>query len=130
MKIIALDVGEKRIGVAISDTSLKIVFPREAITEKHTSEVIKLIKTENAQVLVVGLPLNNDGSESAQAQKVRDFITTLGKMSVKVEYVSEYGSTIEAQARFRSLGFDGKVKKGTVDSVAAALILESYLTKI
>jgi putative Holliday junction resolvase len=130
MKIIALDVGEKRIGVAVSDTSLNVVFPREAIFDNHASEIHKLIKAENADVLLVGLPLNSDGSESLQAVKVRKFIDTLGKTPAKIEYISEYGSTLEAQQRFRSLGFDRKIKKGVIDSTAAALLLETYLARL
>ncbi len=85
-KILALDVGKRRIGLAIGNVPLQMAFPREAIDtnlEDPFEFLVKLIGEESIAKLIVGLPLNSDGSENAQCVYTRDFIQKLLKKIVR-----------------------------------------------
>lgn len=132
MKILALDVGEKRVGIATSDALGVGVWPQKTFlrqgSENDFEKLAELIEEQEPQLIVVGLPLNMNGTEGPQAKKVRQFVTALQKkISVEVQYCDERLTSWEAESRLAEKGIKGKKKKEEVDSLAACLILEDYL---
>ncbi|MDD4343923.1 MAG: Holliday junction resolvase RuvX [Eubacteriales bacterium] len=134
MRIMALDVGDKKIGVALSDP-LKITSQGlETYIRKDTEEDFKyfaeLIKNNNVEILVAGLPKNMNGSEGPQADKVKEFIKKLQKYTdVKVDYSDERLTTMEAEKMLISGDVSRKNRKKVIDKVAANLILQNYLQR-
>ncbi len=130
----ALDVGDKKIGVALSDP-LKITSQGlETYIRKETEEDYKyfaeLIKKNDAEILVVGLPKNMNGTEGPQAEKVKEFINKLQKYTdVKIDYADERLTTMEAEKMLISGDVSRKNRKKVVDKVAANLILQNYLQR-
>lgn len=132
-KILALDVGDKRVGVAISTegSGIASVFGCfERAGGRAEGEILRLIDKENVFRLVVGLPLSDDGAENPQCAKVRAFCKRIIKRSpVELTFVDEYLSSVEAEQRLRDEGrVDGRaISKGAIDEASAALILQSFL---
>ncbi len=130
-KLLGLDVGEKRIGVAVADTSLGMAFPRTVITrttdEIALNEICEFIKSENASAIVVGEPLNEDNEPTVRSQAIHLFIDKLRGLAPECEihFVDEHMTSKEALSRI-PFKRDRKVK-GADDAIAAAIILERYL---
>ena len=132
MRIIAIDYGDARTGVAISDLlgsivgSTTVIHSRNA--DKTIDEICKLIREYEAQEIVVGLPRNMDGSEGPRAQLCREFAQRLEDISgLSVKLWDERRTTVEAHNILSAHNYHGKKRKNTVDAVAASLILEGYL---
>jgi putative holliday junction resolvase len=131
-KVMALDLGEKRIGVALSDTTRTIASPYSVINRKSRAEDIeryrRLISEQEVGLLVIGLPIPLSGVEGQRAAWVRDYGEECARhLPVAVEYWDESLTTKEAEASLREQGRRGKKIKDRVDAVAAALILQAYL---
>jgi len=130
-RILALDVGDRRIGIALSDETQLIATPHSVYTRVGWGPDVKHIQrlfTENNAVLVVcGLPKNMDGSEGFQAEKVKSFAQQLIKAGLPLEFQDERLSTVSAHQALIEGGMHRDERKGTVDKVAAAVILQSYL---
>lgn len=138
MKILALDIGEKRIGIATNDPLGVGVWPQERFlrqnTEQDFEKLAERIEEHEPELLVVGLPVNMNGSEGPQAKKVRQFIMHLEKIlqenfkkEIIIEWVDERLSSWDAEGKLREKGLKGKKVKEAVDSMAACLMLEDYL---
>jgi putative holliday junction resolvase len=131
--VLALDVGDARIGVARGETGSSFVFGRGFITRTKLSEDVetlqKLIADERAKLIVIGLPKSKDGSDSPQTQKVRAFAKELEKAGLTVVLEDERFTTRLASQRLRDLPKHKRQEKGRLDEAAAILILESYLAK-
>ena len=133
MKIMAIDYGDARTGVAISD-ALGWMTGQTAVIhswkpEKTAEEVARMFKASGAQRLVMGFPRNMDGTEGPRAEKARQFKTLLEEASgLPVTLWDERRSTIEAHAILHAAGKKEKKHRANVDAVAATLILEGYLT--
>lgn len=134
MRIMAIDYGDARTGVAISDpTGLLTGF--STVIHGHdpnrvAQELVRLSGEHRAEELVVGLPRNMDGSEGVRAQLCREFAGRLeGMTQLPVTLWDERRTTVEAHAILRENGKRMKNHKKNVDAVAASLILEGYLTK-
>ncbi|MFH0951723.1 MAG: Holliday junction resolvase RuvX [Patescibacteria group bacterium] len=126
-KILSLDYGLARIGVAISDEGRKYSFAREAIIVADTADVFmeikNLIDTEEVDEVLIGLPIGLSGDYTEQTDKVKAWGAELAEaIKLPVKYWDERLSTQAAQHMV------GKKKDGRVDSQAAQLILENYLT--
>jgi putative Holliday junction resolvase len=133
LRVIALDVGEKRIGVAVSDPLGRTAQPLETIKrdERFAERLLKLIAELGAERLVVGLPLSMDGTESSQAGAVRRFVEEIeGILKIPVTFVDERLSSREANSLIAEGGRRPGRKRGATDRVAAALILRLYLDNI
>ena len=135
MKILALDYGKARIGVAIGDTSFGIAFARDFIANKDSKkaieEICKLAKDEQIEKIIIGRPVMLEGSESDSSLAVEDFKDNLEEeISVSIELVDERFSTNIAQQRLNSGLAKNKKKKQLIDSSAAQVILEGYLNRI
>lgn len=127
-----LDVGEKRIGVALSDEGGLIASPRETLerkgNKKDIAHLLELARREEVTEIVVGMPYSLDGSVGPQAEKVNRFVEALRSATeVPVKLWDERLSTVSAERALLEADMSRSKRRGTVDRVAAALILQSYL---
>lgn len=135
-RIIALDVGDKRIGVAACDPSGIVVRPAGVVQaeprERALAEIQRIVRDEEAVTIVVGLPLTLRGEEGPQAKRVLDFVESLkGVLTIPFVLRDERYTSVEAQRIIDDRG--GKRKKqrrGEVDEIAATLILQDYLNEL
>ena len=132
MKIMGIDYGDARTGVAISDLLCSIVGSTCVVpsrnTEKAIADIVQLVKENGVGQIVVGLPKNMDGTEGARAELCREFARKLGAATgLEVAMWDERRTTVEAHNILSQHNYHGKKRKDTVDAVAASLILEGYL---
>lgn len=132
MRILALDVGDKRIGVAISDPSqllarsLKVI--QRGSRQEDFAAVARLVEEYEVERVVVGYPRSLDGTVGEQADKVERYAAGLAKaMDVPLVLWDERFSTVSAEKLMREAGSRGKKRREWVDAVAAAVILQDYL---
>lgn len=132
-RVIALDVGDVRIGVALSDPTGVIAQPLEVYTRvgyAPDSRYVKaLMDNYGCEAVIVGLPKNMDGSLGFQAQKARDFGTVLEKEGLTVYYQDERLTTVAAERALIQGDMRREERRRTVDKIAAAMILESWLNQ-
>ncbi len=134
MRMAALDVGDARIGVAVSDelglTVRGVGVVRRVGGGRDLEAVAAALAPYQPARLVVGLPLNMDGSEGRQACRVRAFADRLAAhLDLPVELWDERLTTVEAEQNLRAAGVSSARRKQLVDQEAAAIILESYLAR-
>ncbi len=141
MRKLGLDVGDKTIGVAVSD-DLGIVAQGVTTIErvgikKDTGKVLDYIKEYNCDTVVIGLPLKLDGTDSPQTEKVRNFRQKLenkmkggGMTQVKVEFYDERLTTVMAERVLIEADLSRSKRKEIIDRQAAIIILQSYLDSI
>lgn len=132
MRILALDIGEKRIGVAVSDPSGSVATPLLVLDAPKVladgRELVKLVDEYEVESVVVGLPLSLDGSEGPQAESVRRSVKRLaGFLRVPFEFADERLSSAQASRAMGESGTSSRAARGSVDMVAAAIFLQSYL---
>lgn len=132
--ILAIDYGIKRIGFAISDEERKFAFPHSVMqnkNEKFVIEEIKKIVTEkDIDLILIGMPYNMDNTKGEMALKVEKFAFGLKeKINVKVEFVDERLTSFIAEENLKESNLSGKKLKKYVDSEAARLILENYISQ-
>ena len=131
-KIMGVDYGDARTGIAISDLLCSIVGSSCVVpsrnTEKAIADIVRLAKDNMVGEIVVGLPRNMDGSEGPRAQVCREFADKLKEATgLPVVMWDERRTTVEAHNILSEHNYHGKKRKNTVDAVAASLILEGYL---
>ena len=136
-QIAAFDVGDKRIGVAFSDPFGDYAVPsdtyfRTGDFRRDVRSLCAIAEARGVRTVVVGLPLNEDGTESVQSEKTRRFAAALEKAGLAVVFEDERYTTRAAQGDLLTMGVSRRKdkKKKQVDSIAAAYILENYLAKI
>jgi len=133
MRIIAFDIGDKKIGVAVSDmlgitASPLCIIKRGTDDNQAAIELIKLTEKNQAVKIIIGLPLSLDGNESQSAQKVRAFGSILQEYStLSIEYYDESGSTKQALDIMRKTKRLKERQNMNDDAIAAAVILRNYL---
>ena len=128
----AIDYGDARTGVAVSDLLCSIVGSTAVInshnTEKAIADILRIARENSVGEIVVGLPRNMDGTEGNRAELCRSFAAQLEAASgLKVTMWDERRTTVEAHNILSQHNYHGKKRKNTVDAVAASLILEGYL---
>ena len=135
-QIAAFDVGDKRIGVAFSDPFGDYAVPsdtyfRTGDFRRDVRSLCAIAEARGVRTVVVGLPLNEDGTESVQSEKTRRFAAALGEAGLTVILEDERYTTRAARSDLLEMGVSAKKdkRKKQVDSIAAAYILESYLAK-
>ena len=131
-KIMGIDYGDARTGVAISDLLCSIVGSTYVVpsrnTEKAIADIVKLAKDNMVGEIVVGLPKNMDGTEGTRAELCRAFADKLKEATgLPVAMWDERRTTVEAHNILSQHNYHGQKRKNTVDAVAASLILEGYL---
>lgn len=131
LRLLGLDVGDRRIGVAISDPTGSLASPVEVYHRRDpatdTQHVIELADELEANGVVVGLPKNMNGTEGPQAEKTREFAQTLEARGLTIHLWDERLSTVEATRRLVEQRHRRRGIQQRIDSEAAALILQTYL---
>lgn len=131
MRLIGLDHGAKRIGVAVGDTETGMAFARPAIKRRNLDHDLALVgelcTVEGATAVVIGLPLLLDGTEGEQARVARAFGDRLAAIGLRVAFEDERLTSWEAQRRASEEGRRPTRDSGEIDSAAARLILQQYL---
>ncbi len=132
MKILAVDLGKARTGLAICDEREMLASPLKVIAERNQERLVEQVAAEaqenRVKMLVVGLPKNMDGSEGESAQNVRAFAQRLEETSgLPVAMRDERGTTVSAHSYLNTTDTRGKKRKAVVDAVAATIILQEFL---
>ncbi len=130
MRYLAIDLGSKRTGLAICDPSETIVSPLTMIEDRLqlVEKIVDIIKAENVEAVIVGLPLNMDDSEGPQAKKSKEFAESLkAKIDIPIHFQDERLSTFTAEEKLAPAEYTRGKKKKRIDAVAAAQILEFFL---
>lgn len=131
MRVIGLDIGERRVGVAISDPDGRVASPvavLDASQLRNAGDLARLVEEHDAALVVIGLPISLDGTEGPQAQRVREIGVRLAQgLPVPVTFADERLSSVEARRALGAAGVKRERQRGRVDMVAAALFLQSYL---
>jgi putative Holliday junction resolvase len=137
MKLLALDVGDRRVGVAVSDGTGLIASPLTVIQRTSKVEdftkIARLVQEQKIEGLVVGHPLNHDGSVGPQAQRVERYAAALAEqllawgLDLPIHLWDEHMSTQRAQEAMIAAGRKAKARRERIDAVAAAVILQDYL---
>src|SRR5262245_56359616 len=132
MVIVALDVGQARIGVAVSDDSELLASPHATIRRRSNTTalaaVARIVAEAGAELVVVGLPISFDGQLHTQAESVRTFAEKLRRqLSVPLIYADETLSTWRAEEMLRAAGVRPERLRERIDAAAAAVILQEYL---
>lgn len=134
MRILGIDYGQKRTGLAISDPLGITAQPLPTISERDResliSKIVEVVSEKEIGEVVIGLPLSMDGSLGTSGRKVMEFVNVLRKeLSCNVMVEDERLTTMMADKALAALGESSKVRKKKIDRVAAQLILQSYLDK-
>ena len=130
-----LDLGDKTIGVAVSDRGLSFAHPRPVIMRKKFSidvaQLLAQLEKDNVGAFVLGLPVNMDGSEGPRAQKSRAFARNMATLS-ELPFVlwDERLSTVAVERTLIEMDFSRKKRAGMIDSAAAAFILQGALDRL
>lgn len=135
MKIMAIDLGDVRTGIAFSDITGLIAGRSFTITERNrqklTEKICALIKEEQPEQVVLGLPVNMDGTEGERAALSREFALTLEQgCGMKILLRDERGSSISANRILSDAGKKREKQRARVDAVAASIILQNYLDEL
>ena len=132
MKILAVDLGKARTGLAICDEREMLASPLKVIAERNQERLVEQVAAEaqenRVKMLVVGLPKNMDGSEGESAQNARAFAQRLEETSgLPVAMRDERGTTVSAHSYLNTTDTREKKRKAVVDAVAATIILQEFL---
>jgi putative Holliday junction resolvase len=131
----ALDLGERTIGIAVSDAGLSFAHPRQVIMRKKfstdASALLERLGKENVGAVVIGLPVNMDGSEGPRAQASRAFVRNIGKLSdLPFAFWDERLSTVAAERALIEMDVSRRKRETRIDSAAAAFILQGVLDRV
>ena len=134
MRVMALDMGEKTIGVAVSDSTMLIAQGVEIIKrkslEKDLARLKELLQEYEVEEVVVGLPLNMNGSEGPEAQKARNFGEKIkARLKVPVIFWDERLTTMAAERTLLDADLSRAKRKKVIDKMAAVFILQNYLDR-
>jgi putative Holliday junction resolvase len=133
VRALGLDLGGRRIGVAVSDRSGTVASPLDVILrtgsrQRDHDRIARLVADEDAEVIVVGLPLSMDGRLGPAAKAALVEVRVLGSVvGVPVLTHDERLTTVTAERSLREAGLDGRARRKVVDKVAAAVMLQAWL---
>ena len=132
MKVLSIDFGEKRIGLAVGDSALKVAVPKGVIPsgDRAFEEIERIVREGGIKLVVVGLPLTPSGKEGQRAKLVREFVEVLKERlrNIDVELWDERYTTASARERVSHLSPERQ--KEVIDAVSAQIILEEYLENL
>lgn len=132
-RIVGIDPGQARIGIAVSDEARSIAFPRQTVSARGGDQdaarrVREALAGEEIALAVVGLPLRLDGTEGESARRARRFGAVLSRaLGIEVVYFDERLTTAAAERSLREMGTRGRRQREVVDQSAAALLLQGFL---
>lgn len=135
MRILALDHGTRRIGVAVSDELQLIAQPLEYVPAEPFSGFVarlkEILREKPVELILIGMPRNMDGTYGPAAEKVRSFVSALqGEVTVPLKTLDERLTTVQAQRSLLQANVRRHQRKEKVDKTAAAILLQSYLDSI
>lgn len=133
MKYLAIDYGQKRVGLAISTSDEKLILPYKTLTytsrKKLVSDITYIVETENIQRIVIGLPIGINGEETLITRQVKNLVRDLKKkLDVPVDLVDESYSSYNADRILKNRGMSAKKIKKVIDQQAAVDILNTYFS--
>ena len=129
-RVLGIDYGDVRIGIAMSDETAFLASPLTTVQNGKgaVDEIAALVKENDVEQIVIGLPLNMDGSAGPATEKTRKFAVKLAKKTdVPIGESDERLTTVTAHHKLREAGLDGRQRKGVVDMAAAQIILQDWL---
>ena len=134
MRLMGIDFGDARVGIALSDPLCIMSQGYKTIkndgTDSLYSEISDIIKEKEVTKIVVGLPKNRDNSEGFRTDATKEFVEKLKMVTeVPIEFCDERLTTVSAHGFLSEMNVRGKKRKGAVDTLSAALILETYMKK-
>lgn len=132
MRIMALDIGETRVGVAVSDPGERVASPVAVLPAAevlaHAKPFQRLLEDWEPELLLCGLPITLAGEEGPQASRIRAAAMRIGRASdLPVEFADERLSSQEAKRSLREKGLDERAMRGKIDMIAASLFLQAWL---
>ncbi|HEX7484160.1 MAG TPA: Holliday junction resolvase RuvX [Candidatus Saccharimonadales bacterium] len=124
---VALDVGEKRIGVAVGDSGVRIAVPFSTVDVDGTeiAQIARIVIEEKAETIIVGYPRNQSGEATAQTAYVEKFSEQLTDIAPSIIFQDESLTSVLAEQRLQS--YKKPYSKGDIDALAAAMILQDYM---
>ena len=135
MRLLGIDFGRQRIGVAVGETELEIATPRQPLKasgklDTDADAIARLAATEEVEIVVVGVPEMADAGDGGRMQRAcREIGARLELRGLRVEFVDESLTSIEAEAALRQTGLTAAKRKDRLDGEAAARILERYMSE-
>ena len=137
MRVLGIDLGTRRIGLALSDPDATIAYPLDVLerrgARKDVAALAALVAEPGVERIVVGLPIHMDGRKGPEAEAAEKFASSLGQAtSLDVDLMDERWTTLEAERSLREMGQTGKrgrKRRQHVDAVAASLLLRAYLDR-
>jgi putative Holliday junction resolvase len=131
VRVLALDIGERRVGVAASDASGRVATPVKILDARALSDGVtlrRLVEDYEVDLVLVGLPLSLDGTEGPQARRVRAQAARLApQLGVPVDFADERLSSTQAARAMQEAGMSERDRRGKLDAVAASLFLQAWL---
>lgn len=134
MKIMSIDYGDVRTGIAFCDKNETLAYPHTVIKESYQpkliSKILDVISTEKPEKIIIGLPKNMDGSYGYRCDECKSLVDELSKViDLPIEYQDERLTTVMAHNVLSTNNVKGKKRKENIDAVSAVMILQSYLDK-
>ncbi len=133
MRTLALDYGERRIGIAMSDPGGTLAQPLETVDARRTDPLLRirqLVEENGVTRIVVGLPIHMDGHEGPEAEAARAFGSAVeAETSVPVHFLDERWTTVEADRTLEAAGVRSRSRKGKRDRIAATILLQTFLER-
>jgi putative Holliday junction resolvase len=131
-RILGIDYGTKRVGLALSDPMKIIAQPLDILEPESmdslVDEIGRLVEEHSIRVVVIGMPVRADGSERGFSEKVKEFGMELGsKLAIEIVFWDERFSTQQAERAMREADLDSRRMRGRTDSISASLVLQTYL---
>ena len=136
-RVLGIDFGERRVGLALSDPSATIAQPLPTITRRAgkrppVAAIVEIISQNEVERAVIGLPLNLAGEETEWTATVREFAGKLAdRAGIPVEFIDERMTSVQAERAVRNIGLkrSAREEKGRIDAAAAVLLLQTFLDR-
>lgn len=136
-KLLAIDYGARHIGLAVSDSDRQMAFGRGTLLNKNIQQVFedlyRMASVEQVSLILLGLPMGADGSDTPQTLKIRAFAEDFGNylkekgLNIEIEFIDESFSSFEANQMLQGLGVAGRDRKKTEDELAAVVLIHRYI---
>jgi len=132
-RLLAIDYGARRVGLALSDPLKMIASPYRTIINKNNTilieEIERIIAAEDVELTIIGLPLGMDGQKTEQTKKVEEFVDKLTDRGIIIKYEDERWSSVAAKRSMKEQNIKSGHNKNLVDQTAAAIFLQQYLDR-
>jgi putative Holliday junction resolvase len=132
-RLLAIDYGARRVGLALSDPLKMIASPYRTIIKKNNTilieEIERIIAAEDVELTIIGLPLGMAGQKTEQTKKVEEFVDKLTDRGIIIKYEDERWSSVAAKRSMKEQNIKSGYNKGLVDQTAAAIFLQQYLDR-